>query len=160
MTRQYGDQQDHFQRANRLWDRRRLRDALGAFKTGAELGDASCQLSLGYFYDLGLGTRRSPAAALRWYRRAHRGDANGSAATNIATALRDAGKRAAAIRWFKRAIALGNTDAALALAELYLQTKGGVPRALPYLKIARKASNTTEATRERASALLVSLKRR
>jgi TPR repeat protein len=47
-------------------------------------------LNLGYFYDRGLGVRRSEAKALYWYRRAYRrGDASG--ANNIGTIYRERG---------------------------------------------------------------------
>jgi uncharacterized protein len=87
------------------WERGRLRTALRLFAAQAKTGDSSARLNLGYFYDVGLGTRRNKAQALRWYRLAYR-QGSGAAASNIATVYRDEGRPALALAWYRRAVSL------------------------------------------------------
>ena len=43
-----------FTQANAAWDKGDLRQAFALFMQAAKLGDVSCQLDLGYFFDQGL----------------------------------------------------------------------------------------------------------
>ena len=85
----------------------------------ARAGDTGAQVNVGYSYDVGQGAPRSRTKALYWYRRALR---NGVAyaATNIGTVYRDEGRPKLAERWFQKAASLGDDDAWLDLAKLYL----------------------------------------
>jgi hypothetical protein len=44
--------------------------AVEAFRRCAEMGDATCQLQLGWHYDVGKGVARNDATAVRWYQAA------------------------------------------------------------------------------------------
>lgn len=143
---------DQFERACALWDHGEHSKALQLFRSGARAGDVSSQLNLGLFYDEGIGVRRSPATALRWYRRAHRGGSS-SAAVNIGILLRNKGRVAEALEWFHRAIARGNDDTALQIGETYLDM-GDVTRGKRYLMKAAASSNVTDETRRQAQARL------
>jgi TPR repeat protein len=95
--------------------RRNPRAAVLWFRQAADRGDHTAASSLGYAYDVGLGTRRNVAHAVRWYRRAARSGDSG-AMSNLATVYRDAGKAGLAFRWWKRAADLHDGDAALDIA--------------------------------------------
>src|SRR5439155_13639259 len=75
-------------------------------------GDTSAAFSLGYAYDVGLGTRRDKRQALRWYHRAYRAGSS-TAASNVATVHRDDRNLRLAFQWWKRAVELGDGDAAV-----------------------------------------------
>src|SRR5258708_3409939 len=89
---------DLFLRADQNWERRRFRTAFRLFLEAVNAGDRSAQLNVGYFYDLGIGTKADRSAALNWYRKAYRkGDS--CAAANIATIWRDQRKPLRALAW-------------------------------------------------------------
>lgn len=143
---------DRFERASAFWDRGELSQALRLFLEAARDGDQSCQLNVGYFFDEGLGVRRSSEKALYWYRRAYR-SGSASAANNIGLILRKEKRSKAALQWFLRALRRGDRDSALHVAEFYLTKRGGLSHAVRYLRLAMSA-RSTEATRERATKLL------
>jgi TPR repeat protein len=98
--------------------RRIPRAAVIWFRQAADRGDHTAASSLGYAYDVGLGTRRNVAHAVRWYRRAARSGDSG-AMSNLATVYRDAGKAGLAFRWWKRAADLHDGDAAVDVGYCY-----------------------------------------
>jgi TPR repeat protein len=107
-----------FTQANAAWDKGDLRQAFALFMQAAKLGDVSCQLDLGYFFDQGLSVKKDKKKALEWYRRAYRqGDAG--AANNIATVYRDLGDTRKMLWWFRRAAAMGDLDVLLDLGKRY-----------------------------------------
>jgi uncharacterized protein len=143
------------------WERGRLRTAFRLFAAQAKTGDSSARLNLGYFYDVGLGTRRNKAQALRWYRLAYR-QGSGAAASNIATVYRDEGRPALALAWYRRAVSLKDDDAAVEVAKHYLQGSGVRKHrglAVAALKRAIASNNITPAGREEAQRLLKRVQR-
>jgi TPR repeat protein len=78
--------------------RRNPRAAVAWFRQAANRGDSTAASSLGYAYNVGLGTKRNVAQAIRWYRRAAR-SGNSTATYNLATVYRDAGKPVLAFQW-------------------------------------------------------------
>jgi TPR repeat protein len=84
--------------------------AFRLFKRAAATGYAQAFASLGYAYDVGLGTRRNKSRAMYWYIRAYR---NGQSigAANLATIHRDRGELSSMLHWWMRAAALGDGDA-------------------------------------------------
>lgn len=84
--------------------------AFQLFKHVAEKGYAQAYVSLGYAYDVGLGTKRNKSRAVHWYMRAYRSGQSLGAA-NLATVYRDAGDLRRAFSWWMRAVALGDGDA-------------------------------------------------
>jgi TPR repeat protein len=112
----------------------------------------SSLLVLGYAYDVGLGTKRDIGQALRWYRRAAR-NGQSTAASNIATIFRDAGKSRLAFRWWKRSSDLNDGDAAVDLGYCYqygIGTRRNLRDAQRLFKKALKSANITEYGREEA----------
>lgn len=129
--------------------------AFRLFLAAAESGDSSAQHNVGYFYDVGIGTRRDRDAALLWYKRAYRRGLR-AAASNIATVYRDEKNTEGALFWYRRAAGLKDADANLEVAKL-LRTRGA-PEAdvVRHLKKVVRASSAdvTEAARLEAKRLL------
>jgi TPR repeat protein len=84
--------------------------AFRLLKRAAEGGHKDAAASLGYAYDVGLGTRRNKREAVRWYTVDYRNGCSGGTA-NLATVYRDAGDLRRAFAWWMRAAALGDGDA-------------------------------------------------
>ena len=138
------------------WESGDLRLAFQLFSAQAAAGDDGAQLNLGYFYDVGLGTRRNREKALQWYRRAYR-QGSSAAASNIATVYRDNGRPRLAFAWYKRASIMNDGDAMVEIAKRYLSGSGvrkNGEQARRFLKRAIGSKHITEAGREEAQALL------
>ena len=145
-----------FVRGDKDWQRGKPRSALQFFLAAAKAGDRAAQLNVGYFYDNGIGTKRSRSAALSWYKRAYlRGDA--SAANNIGAIWRDEGKSKRARLWFLRAIKLGNSGSNLEVAKGYIHTREQ-KRAIPYLEKICASQTVSEETASEAKRLLRKIK--
>jgi TPR repeat protein len=84
--------------------------AFRLLKAAAEGGYKEAAASLGYAYDIGLGTKRNKRQAVRWYTVDYRNGHSGGAA-NLATVYRDLGDLRGAFGWWMRAAALGDGDA-------------------------------------------------
>ena len=117
---------------------------------------------LGYFYDVGIGTRPDKTTAMRWYKRAYRrGDS--AAASNIAVLYKDQGKHRLVFGWYARSAALGDGDSSLELAKLYLSGQGvrrSIPSAKKHLRAALSSRCITEDSREEAQELMHQLARK
>lgn len=138
-----------------LWGHGRPRFAFKLFLLLAEeTGDDTAQLSIGFFYDHGVGVRRNKATAMQWYRRAYR-SGSAMAAINIGLVFRERGQPRAALRWFHRALAKGETEAALNIAQECV-VRGRDTAAAPYLRmvVSAKKGDVCEASREEAAAML------
>jgi uncharacterized protein len=152
---------DLFKDAHAAWEGGRLKVAFRLFAAQAKAGDGGARLNLGYFYDVGLGTRKNKAQALRWYRLAYR-QGSGAAASNIATVYRDKGRPALGLAWYKRAVSLKDDDPAVEVAKHYLEGSG-VRRhrglAVAALKRAIASRHITQAGREKATQILKRIQR-
>jgi TPR repeat protein len=84
--------------------------AFRLLKGAAERGYQGAAFSLGYAYDVGLGTKRDKRQAVRWYKEDFRNDGT-TGAGNLATIYRDAGDLRRAFGWWMRAAAMGDGDA-------------------------------------------------
>jgi TPR repeat protein len=142
-----------FKLANDYWEKGDLRTAFRIFLKAAKAGNAGSQLNVGHFYDEGLGVRASRPAALYWFKRLYRRRKDAAAATNIGTIWRDEGSSKRALRWFEKAIELGDEDARLDIAKLYIRQQN-TGKAIPYLEKVLKSENVTEASAEEAKFLL------
>ena len=109
--------------ASTAWESGNLKLAYDLFSVGAKHGDSASQISLGYFYDLGIHVPKSKSRALFWYRSAYR-DGSCSAASNIATVYRDTKEYGKMIWWLRKAISMGDGDALLDLGRCYLRGIG------------------------------------
>jgi TPR repeat protein len=142
-----------FNEADALVDAGHHREAFRLFHKAARAGHRSSWLNVGYCFDVGRGVRRSRERALFWYRKAA-SKGSGAAAGNIGTVYRDEGRPRLAARWFLKAVSLGDTDALLDLAKLYLGPLDDRAKARSALARVARARNVTEDTREQAEALL------
>jgi TPR repeat protein len=148
-----------FSRANQQWELGKLRSAFRLFLAAAKTGDPGAQHDLGYFYDVGVGVERNRSAAIYWYGRAvHQG--NSGAAYNIGTIFRDEQKAREAVKWFQQAIKLGDGDANLEIAKIYLGDRQTFKRAIEYLNRTSKSPNATRDFKEEARQILRGLKNR
>lgn len=148
-----------FTRANERWEQGKLRSAFRLFLSAAKAGDPGAQHDLGYFYDVGVGVKPNRAEALYWYRRADRQGYSG-AAYNIGTILRDEHKARQAVKWFQQAVKLGDGDANLEIAKIYLGDRRTFKRAVEYLNRTSKSPNATQDFKEEARRMLRGLKSR
>jgi len=98
--------------------RRNPRAAVALLHRAATSGDTTAASSLGYAYDIGLGTKSSIKEAIRWYGEAARSGSS-TAATNLATIHRDAGDSRLAFQWWKRSPEMGDGDAAVDVGYCY-----------------------------------------
>ena len=132
--------------------RRNPRAALMWLRNAAGHGDACPAWSLGYAYDVGLGTPRDEEQAIRWYRRAVTlGSA--AAASNLATVYRDAGKARLAHKWWLRSAAMGDGDSAVDVGYGYqygIGTRRDPVRAKHMFKRAVASRNISQYAREAA----------
>ena len=141
-------------RADKEWDRGRLRPAFRLMLAAAKMGESGAQVAVGYMYDNGVGTRSNKQAALYWYKRAYR-RGESCAAHNIGTVWRDVGNSKRALYWFERAIRMSDGDdgeASLEIAKLYLRKE---PRkAALFLKRVCKSKFVTQDAVQEAQRLL------
>lgn len=142
-----------YQRAQEEWKRGRLKSAFRLFLAAAKAGCNPARSTVGCFYDQGIGVKADEDAALHWYRLAYR---SGSmlATNNIGVIWRDRGKIRRALLWFERAVRLGDGDANLQIAKIYLDVKPDLRKAVRYLNNACKARFITEGSKDEAKRLL------
>jgi hypothetical protein len=132
--------------------RRNPRAAVTWFRQAANRGDRTAASSLGYVYDVGLGTKRNVAQAIRWYRRAAR-SGDSTATSNLATVYRDAGKAGLAFQWWKRAADMRDADAAVDVGYCYqygISTRKNAANAKRMFRRAIKSRDITQLGREEA----------
>src|SRR5882672_3256867 len=94
-----------FVRAAQQDEKGNFHSAFRLFLAGAKLGDKSCQLNVGNYYDDAKGVRRNRKAALYWYKRAYRRGMS-SAANNIGILWRNEKNPKRALEWFQKAVHL------------------------------------------------------
>lgn len=143
-------------RADAMWDARNPRAARRLFKRGAEAGDPNAQFMFGYFLDVGLGGRKDKAAAMRWYRRAHKLGVTG-AAHNVAILYREQARGLLSERWFKHSIAGGCFDSTLELGKLYRDVFADPAKALNCFRRMARWRGALPEERDEARALMRAL---
>lgn len=142
-----------YQDAEKYWRKGHLRAAFRLFLAAAKAGQGPAFETVANFYDLGVGVTADQDAALYWYQRAYR-NGSGIAANNIGVIWRDKKKLGRALSWLRRAVALGDGDANLQIAKIYLGSKRHQAKAIHYLKRTCQAANATQGSREEARRLL------
>jgi TPR repeat protein len=154
-----------YQRADECWTEGKLSDAFKLFLAAAKAGFVPAYSSLAHFYDQGTGIKANRRAALYWYMRAYRqhdswytrGDS--TSANNIGCIWRDKRKPRTAIMWFKLAVRLGDGDANLNIALIYLRNKRDRQKAVRYLQRTIDAKYVTDGSIEEARKLLSEIRR-
>jgi TPR repeat protein len=153
-----------YQRADECWTEGKLSDAFKLFLAATKAGYVPAYVILASFYDHGTGVKANRRTALYWYMRAFRehdswyrgGDS--TSANNIGCIWRDKGRPKTAIMWFKRAVRLGDGDANLNIALIYLRNKRDRQRAVLYLQRTIHAKYVTDGSIEEARKLLSELR--
>jgi uncharacterized protein len=148
--------------AHDAWDAGDLCKAFQLFSKCAQENESGCMLNLGYFYDEGVGIRKSKSQAMHWYRLAVRaGDM--AAASNVAILYREKGRYRLSFQWFRRSARMGDGDAEVALAKA-LAAGAGVRRSIAAARGALRRAVTskciTPTGREEAVSLLAATKLR
>ena len=146
-----------YHRADEAWREGHLRSAFRLFLAAANAGSDDARAVVAQFYDQGIGVKASEEAALRWYRLAYR-SGNALAANNLGVIWRDRGKIDRALMWFLRALELGDEDANLEIAKIYLNAKSSPEKATQYLRNACTGKFVTDGSKEEARALLRTIK--
>jgi len=154
-----------YQRADECWTEGKLPDAFKLFLAAARTGFVPAYRILASFYDEGTGVKANRKAALYWYMRAYRqhdswytpGDS--TSANNIGCIWRDKGRPQTAIMWFKRAVKLGDGDANLNIAQIYLRKNRDRQKAIRYLQRTIDAKYVTDGSIEEARKLLSEIRR-
>jgi TPR repeat protein len=110
---------------------------------------------VGNLYAAGIGVRKDLQEAARWYKRAYR-NGQSAGAINFSVDLRKQGNSRGAITWLKRAVAMGDGEACLQLAQMYLRSHRQIKVAISLLKkaVASWPSDISEESRDEAAAIL------
>lgn len=143
-------------RADKEWERGRLGQAFRLMLAAAKMRESGAQVSVGYMYDNGVGTRQNKRMALYWYRRAYR-RGESAAAHNIGTVWRDKGDSPRALYWFKRALQMNGGDdgeANFEIAKLYLGKGQDPHKAAFFLRKVCRSKNVTQDCLQQAKRLL------
>jgi len=143
-------------RANREWERGRLQQAFRLMLAAAKLRESGAQVSVGYMYANGVGTRQNKQMALYWYRRAYR-RGESAAAHNIGTVWRDKGDFKRALYWFERALQMNGGDdgeANFEIAKLYLGKGQDPHKARLFFRKVCRSNNVTQDCLQQAQHLL------
>ena len=144
--------QRSYERAHKAWSRGQLTEAFDLFLDAARRGEKQAYREIAQFYDFGDGTRKNEKQALLWYRRAHRECNDAVAANNIGCILRARGNTQRALWWFRRAVRLGDDEAHLSIAKIYLKRRDR-SRAMRHLTMLLEANDVTAGTRDEAERL-------
>jgi uncharacterized protein len=147
---------DLYKKAYQRWDAGQLVAAFRLMLKAAMAGDSSSKMMLGYFYDCGIGTKKNRTMAMEWYKKAYRRGVS-IAANNIGTIFRVEDNNREALAWFHRAVKLGDIEANIEIARLYLRYPASFSAAIPYLKLVIEANASpmlTEWGREEARRML------
>lgn len=135
-----------------------MKGALRLLKPLAVQGDVGSMFMMGYVLEqMELHYVDKLSASIEWYKRAA---SKGfyPAANNIGVLFRDVGDRRRALRWFWRAVELGDDDALLEIAKLYLANQRSAYRAKVVLQRLSCSEVSTEHGVEEANRLLALIK--
>jgi len=146
------------EQAEALSEKGENKKAVSLLRRAANAGNLSAQLNLGVHLSSGRGVRRSVGEAMYWFKRAaSRGYA--AAASNVAALYTTQGRVRLALRWYLKASALGDDDAKVEAARLFIKRLDDEMSAKPLLSMALKSKCLTEKAREDAAKLLRDLQR-
>jgi TPR repeat protein len=152
------------QLAEKEWGAGNLKRAFQLFLAAAKGGYVPAFGMVAAFYDQGWGVRPNAKSALYWHQLSYRSTLQwhrlglAITATNIGCIWRDRNKPNLALKWFKRAIELGDGDANLNVAEIYLHDETKKAAALRYLRNTISAKYVTQGSIEEAHRLMRQLK--
>ena len=124
MKKKVNDLYKVFIEADVAYEAGEFKKAYLLFKKMALLGDPGAQNNLGNMICHGLGVSENKKKALYWYKKSWRSDRQSSTCINIGLTYLELNNTRRGIFWLKRAISLGDGDAMLDLAKVYLKRKG------------------------------------
>jgi uncharacterized protein len=145
-----------YMEADLLNERRRYSEALPLLLKGAKTGDTSCQILLGnYLSDGRKGIPVNQERAIYWYKQAYK-QGSSIGASNLAMHYRKQGFVDEAYEWYGRAVKLGDNEAHLELAKIWLHDRGNKAKAIKHLKAVFQGNthNVSELGRDDARAML------
>ena len=130
--------------------------ALEYFSKSSDLGSASAMNNLGYMHSSGLGTAVDFSISTAWHMKAiEHGD--DSSFSNIAINYRCLGDIRQSRKWFEKALCVGDADAALELAKLYMISDKETETVRHYLNIVVNNDQCCESSIEESLELLKGL---
>lgn len=140
-------------KALKLSDAGQHKAAFRLFFDGAQRGDPMAQASTGVCFDSGEGVAKDLTQALYWYKRAWKNGAGTDVCMNVASLYASLNNRRQAVHWWRKAVALGDGDAALELAD-YLtaqQPRGWESDVKDLVRRAKRSTQITQYSAERAA---------
>lgn len=144
-----------FDQANEAWDAKKNKRAFNLFLAAAKNGEEEAFNTVGYFYDHGIGTKKDPVKAYKWYRRAALKKSL-AGYLNLGVWFRESGNFRRSKLWFQKAYDLGDGSAAYELGKLYMssRSRAGLMRAEKYLQESIESQYILECEQEDAKNLL------
>lgn len=155
------NRENDFKKAREAMDTRKYRLAFRLSLKNVIQGHPEFFLNLGLMYSQGRGVRRSHQSALYWYNnKALKSGPPQFAASNIASEYWKMGRYQLAEEWYLKAAKLGDDDAWLELAHLYLSPLKDQEKAINALEKVTKSvvhETVTGSSMEKAKRLLLRL---
>ncbi len=161
MNSSKANRQSDFSKAIKAMDEGKHRLAFRISHRNARFGHPEFFLILGTMYSRGRGVKRSHRWTLYWYNKALKFGPPQFAASNIGSEYYMMGNFQLAEEWYLKAANLGDYDAWLQLAHLYLGPLNEKKKALKALKQVLKGTvheSVTQGSYEEAKSLLRDLK--
>ena len=143
-----------FEKADRLYNDGKFKEALNLFKEIAKNGDDSAMDRIGTMYADGEGIEKNISKAIEWYKQSV-SEGGLTSLYNLGLVYKCENNINESKRWFSMALNEGDTEASVELAKLYLDND--VNKAISYLKIALLDNDLILDVREEAESLLKKL---
>ena len=143
-----------FEKADRLYNDGKFKEALNLFKEIAKNGDDSAMDRIGSMYADGEGIEKNISKAIEWYKQSV-SEGGLTSLYNLGLVYKCENNINESKRWFSMALNEGDTEASVELAKLYLDND--VNKAISYLKIALLDNDLILDVREEAESLLKKL---
>ena len=149
----------NFNHASSTYERGEFKLAFESFRDLAMEGDVDAMSMLATMYGSGEGVQYDFDQSVAWARKAAE-LGNYSSFINLGIAYRAKGDLRAAKAWFQKAFDVGDGEAALELAKLYLVSELETERVRQYLESAVAMGNLCEQSEEEVQSLLRELSMR
>ena len=144
-----------FAKADRLYDEGKYKKAFDEFLLLAESGDTASMSRVAIMYYQGIGIPICLSKSIAWDEKAAAlGDF--CAMSNLGCTYRSMGDIRKAKVWFEKALELGDGDAALSLAKMYLVSDKEIERVRSYL-LQGLALELSDDAREEAQAIFAEI---
>jgi len=143
-----------FEKADRLYNDGKFKEALNLFREIAKNGDDSAMDRIGTMYADGEGIEKNISKAIEWYKQSV-SEGGLTSLYNLGLVYKCENNINESKRWFSMALNEGDTEASVELAKLYLDND--VNKAISYLKIALLDNDLILDVREEAESLLKKL---